>query len=299
MDQDTENLLVHPDTDNQIKAFYNHPANVLLITGRSGSGKTAVAQLLGARLLGITPAKLSNYSDYILISKPADKAEISIDSVRQLIAKMALKVPTKLTDKKLVNRVAIIEDAGFMSTEAQNAMLKLLEEPPAGSLLILTAGNTDSLLSTIASRAQTIRIIPPSLDQSLIFFSGHQKSEVESAWNLSQGSPGLLKALLSESDEHPLKAGVADAKQFLGLSSYNKLLKLQEIGKDKARFMVFLDALARVLSALYTQSVRGNRSKNAEKILQARQAVEKSLAQSAANANQRFIFLALVLGTRL
>jgi len=299
MNQVIENLLIHPNTSGQLEAFYNHPANALLITGRPGSGKAAIAHHLTARLLDVTPDKLLSHPQFMLIEKPVDKSEIPIDSIRQLISKTSLRVPTRQAGEGSINRVALLEDAGLMSTEAQNALLKLLEEPPAGTLLILTADSTDSLLPTIVSRVQTIRIIPPSLEQSVEYFKEHHQPAVASAWELSQGGPGLLSALLSQQDSHPLKAGVADAKTFLGMPPYQRIITLQELSKDKARFSGFLEALARVLSALHAQSIRSNRQKNAADLLTARQAVEEALTQNKLNANQRLTYLALVLNIPL
>jgi hypothetical protein len=116
--------------------------------------------------------------------------------------------------------VALLQDAQYLSAEAQNALLKLLEEPPAGTLLILTAVSEDDLLTTVASSAQKIKVINPGLPESLKFFDGYQPPKVEAAWWLSQGGAGLLNALLLEDNDHPLKLAVDQAKQFLSQSPY-------------------------------------------------------------------------------
>ena len=299
MSQTAEKLLINPVTYGQIEAFYSHPANALLIAGRPGSGKTSLAYHLAAKLLGTTASELENQPYFMLIEKPAGKTEIPIDLVRDLIVKTSLKVPHESVNKGGINRIALITDAGFMSNEAQNALLKLLEEPPAGTLLVLTADSPENLLTTIVSRVQTIRVVPPNLKQSLSYFDKHSSQAITSAWELSRGSPGLLSALLSEQDSHPLKAGVADAKRFLGLNTYQKLIELQEISKDKVRFRLFLEALARVLSALHTESIKSNKQKSSARLLAARRAVESALTHSNDNANQRLVYLALVLNTPL
>ena len=53
-------------------------------------------------------------------------------------------------------RVVIIEDAGVLTPEAQNALLKTLEEPPKEAILILGAGSDANLLPTILSRCQVV-----------------------------------------------------------------------------------------------------------------------------------------------
>lgn len=54
------------------------------------------------------------------------------------------------------NRLIIINDMGKATTEAQNALLKILEEPPLGTYFLLTVDNADRLLPTIISRSQII-----------------------------------------------------------------------------------------------------------------------------------------------
>lgn len=296
MKPDFSQLLIHQNTKRQLEAFYKHPANALLITGRIGSGKLTIAEHLSAWLLGVSTDKLHSHPEFIHILTPPDKTEISIDSVRQLISKMALRVPSGHETTEPINRVALVEDAGSMSQEAQNAMLKLLEEPPAGTLLVLTADSADDLLPTVVSRAQMIKIIAPDLEQSREFFKDNYNLEaIESAYRLSQGSPGLLSALLAEQIDHPLKIGVEQAKKFLKQSTYQRLIELQAISKDRVQFVIFLDALSRVLSALHAENIKSDHAKNAAKILGARQVVERALAQSATNANQRLSYLALAL----
>jgi hypothetical protein len=296
MKPDFSQLILHQNTKDQLEAFYRHPASALLIIGRIGSGKLTIASHLSAWLLGINTDKLQDHPEFLLISKPPDKSEIPIDSVRRLIAKMVLKVPSGHESTAPINRVALIENAGDMSLEAQNAMLKLLEEPPAGSLLVLTADSADDLLPTVVSRTQTIKIIAPELEQSRAYFEGkHPPQAVESAYRLSQGAPGLLSALLAEQTGHPLKVGVEQAKKFLRQTTYQRLIELQAISKDRTQFVIFLDGLSRVLSVLHAENIKANKSKNATRILGARKVVERALSQSTTNANQRLSYLALAL----
>jgi DNA polymerase III delta prime subunit len=296
MKPDYSPLLIHQNTKSQLEAFYSHPGSALLITGRIGSGKLAIARHLSAWLLGVATDKLPNHPEFLYISTPPDKTEISIDSVRQLISKMALKVPSGHETTVSINRIALVEDAGSMSHEAQNAMLKLLEEPPAGTLLVLTADSADDLLPTVVSRTQMIKIIAPGLEQSREYFKdSYNLQAIDSAYSLSQGAPGLLSALLAEQTDHPLKIGVEQAKKFLKQTTYQRLIELQTISKDRIQFVIFLDALARVLSALHAENIKANQAKNAAKILGARKVVERALTLSTTNANQRLSYLALAL----
>lgn len=77
---------------------------------------------------------------------------IGIDDVKQIQKKVFLK-PLKSKFKAV-----IVEDAHLLTTEAQNALLKILEEPPEHTLLILGADTKDALLPTIRSRCQILEL---------------------------------------------------------------------------------------------------------------------------------------------
>jgi DNA polymerase III subunit delta' len=81
-------------------------------------------------------------------------AFIRIDQIRALCDTLALK------PYEAGVRLAILQDAQALNPEAGNALLKVLEEPPDGTVLILTATQTSDLLSTIVSRCRRIRFNP-------------------------------------------------------------------------------------------------------------------------------------------
>jgi DNA polymerase-3 subunit delta' len=96
-----------------------------------------------------------NHPDIIRI-KPSG-AFIRIDQIRGLCDTLAMKPYEARV------RVVIISDAHAMNPSASNALLKMLEEPPDSSILILTACHISDLLPTIVSRCQHIRFNPVSV----------------------------------------------------------------------------------------------------------------------------------------
>lgn len=125
------------------------------------SGDTGLAT--ACRDGGATPCgscssckKIENgqHPDVILI-RP-EKSEIVIDQIRRLLQILAMKP----YEAKL--RVAIVTQADQMNSFAGNALLKILEEPPDKTLLILTAEQPFNLLPTIVSRCQQLRFRPLS-----------------------------------------------------------------------------------------------------------------------------------------
>lgn len=98
--------------------------------------------------------------DITILEPKEDKDKIGIEDVRILQKKMFLK-PFKSPVK-----AALIKNAESLTPEAQNSLLKLIEEPPANTIIILTASSKDMLLSTILSRGKIIELKDESLNLS-------------------------------------------------------------------------------------------------------------------------------------
>ena len=285
-----DDLLLHDTTRQQLLAFAARPGHGLLITGPAGAGKKYIAQRLSAALLGDKPERLALHPQYFVISKTADKTEISIDSARGLINKLSLRVADISAE---INRIAVIEEADLLSSEAQNALLKLLEEPPGRTLLIMTTSRPQNILPTVSSRLQTLNIVPVTFEQSGSFFSQYKSHEVESAWRLSRGATGLMSALLQQGNDHSLKQAVEDAKRVLSLKGYKRLGFMQTAAKDKLNFVQLLDGLSRVLAVLQQSNITNQ--KVSAKILASRKAVLAAQESLEKNTNLRLTALNLAL----
>ena len=82
-------------------------------------------------------------------SKPADRTEVLIEQVRELIAQLGIR-PSRASI-----RLAIIDDAETLGVPAQNALLKTLEEPPGHAIIIMVSASERALLDTVRSRTRT------------------------------------------------------------------------------------------------------------------------------------------------
>lgn len=182
---------------------------VTVIEGASGSGKSLMARYLASALLceaeedkipcgecrtcrliadGIHP-------DVILPEKDRKKV-ISVDAVKKL-RRDAFVRPTMAKGK-----VYLFEHAEELNVEGQNALLKLLEEPPAFTYFILLCASRTSLLPTVLSRA-TLFTAEPLNDADMASFLRQMAPEatsdaVASAIRLAGGNAGRALMLLSE-----------------------------------------------------------------------------------------------------
>ncbi len=286
--------VVNPKTAQQTEAFLHKPSQGLVLLGANGAGKKYLATQIACQLLNYEPERIDNHPYYFPIAVQDGKSEISIDATRELIKKLSLRVIDQTELKNSVNRVAIIENAELLSTEAQNAILKLLEEPPTGSLIILTATVDKDLLPTVVSRVQKLPVLPISLNHAFQYFGEqYSKSDIENAWQLSNGLVGTMFALLAGDNQHPIKLAIAQAKEFISLSSYQRVIFLQTKAKNKAELKNFLEALLKVMKALHEVAIKRSSCSNSAKLLETRIMVSSLINSSELNTNPRLIALSL------
>lgn len=239
-------FILHPATNLKVERFLDHPAHAVLLVAPAGSGKTTLARYLAAKLLGKEEASLEKYP-YLRTVGPEDGRAIPIDTIRQLQQSLTLKIPG--TDG--IRRIVIIENAQSLTVEAQNALLKTLEEPPLDTIIIMTATSTEALLPTIQSRVSMLHIVPPSPDQisSHYLQSGFKSIVLDKAMMLAGNLPGLTHALLIDERNHPLFAATEEARGLLQATLYERLAKVDTLSKQKdvcADVLLILNQMARM-----------------------------------------------------
>ena len=121
-----------------------------LISGEAGSGPDEFANEFAGLFLGDGSIRVENDPDFHTIAPESKSRRILTDQIR------ALEEAIHRTPEKGSRKVAVIRDADRMMPQAANAFLKTLEEPPAGSLLLLTTFLPEALLETIRSRCLAV-----------------------------------------------------------------------------------------------------------------------------------------------
>ena len=180
-------------------------AHAYFFTGPAGVGKLAVARALALGLhCGVAPFEAcgtcpscrtiaaGTHPDVHLVLGPAgDRRDISIEQVRTLQRDLGFRAMSSGP------KVGIIDDAHLLTTQAQNALLKTLEEPPGESLLIMVGVNAATLAPTILSRCQRLRFAPIATDDVRAVLAAHGRTPAEAAAlaAYAEGSPGRALAL--------------------------------------------------------------------------------------------------------
>ena len=228
---------------------HNKLPHAMILEGFAGSGRYTFAKHIAAACLcGETDKPCyvckncrhifeGSCPDVTTIALPEDKATLPVESVRT-IKSDAQKVPVEGELK-----FYIIRDADKMTVQAQNALLKILEEPPSFVVFILISENVNLLLSTIRSRAVTFRMQHfDDNELTEIVIASYPKaqalknSDVNAFNRIIKSSNGCIgsvlnfldkKSLADISDEYKITVGMLEAL----------------CGSKKSEFMSFEDEL--------------------------------------------------------
>ena len=235
-------------------------AHGFLFVGPPGIGKRKFAKLVAQCLFctqrtpdqldacGTCPSckqvQAGSHPDLLVVQRPEGKQELPIDLLigpPERRGREGLCHDLALRPMTASRRVAIIDDAHTMNDASANALLKTLEEPPAGALLFLIAPESESILPTIRSRCQPILFSPLSPEDitELLIEQGIEadRSQATAMAALCEGS--LETAAQLQSPE--LRAIRSSVYRQLAQADFDSLgsckhflTTLEEQGKDPA-----------------------------------------------------------------
>ncbi len=239
-----------------------------IISGPEGAGKATLAYRIARAVLD--PAALSDaetldmpetgrgfrqiaanaHPDLFVAERLWDEkkgkhqSEITVETIRKLTAFL------NRTASGGGARVAIVDAADDMNRNAANALLKALEEPPAGALLLLLAATPGRLLPTIRSRCRRIELPPLSQEEveSFLTAEGVSENDARNIADHARGRPGYALSLAAGEGADAIRLG----QQFLTIAQKGGDLSKVIAGvtgkAGEARWPVFLDTVVTGLS---------------------------------------------------
>lgn len=222
--------------------------HALLITGEKGLGKRTLATLVAAGLLcktkGTRPcgvcgscirALTFEHPDITVIRKgepispevSKGRNTIPVDDIREMI---------RITGERTLEggaRVFLIFDADKMTPQAQNSLLKTLEEPPDSTYIILVTDHSENILTTIMSRCRTIRLKPwdHQYIMDILAQKGTDPARAKDAAEDAMGSIGKAMELASDEEYWKIRESVFDA--FFRNSRRSDILRISNEWKER------------------------------------------------------------------
>ena len=211
-------------------------AHAFLLSGPHGTGKRTCANYLTQTILCASPQApcgqcpackkvLAGLHPDVHVVGEEEKS-ISVDTIRALRDQLALR-PFEAD-----RHIALIPRADRMTAQAQNALLKTLEEPAGGNVFFLLTDQPGAMLPTIVSRCRRLRFSPVSVEAcaEILAEKGVEPGRARLAAACVQGAVGRALEIAGDEDYLPLrekalsslkalsggKAGVARAISFLG-----------------------------------------------------------------------------------
>jgi DNA polymerase-3 subunit delta' len=259
-----------------------------LITGSQGIGKATLAYRLARSLLAgrrpgeslyLDPADpvfrriaAGTHAGLMTVERSLDektkrmRREIVVDEVREVTQFL------RRTAGEGGWRVVVVDGAEEMNPNAANALLKLLEEPPAGALLLLVCHAPGLLPATIRSRCRRLRLAPLSIAdvETLLARSLPELSPQERAQMAALGEGSIGRALALAAGDGPAMAGQV-ARVLAAMPKGLQALEVADaVARDEAGFSLFMDLLRQAIGSAVRKGARGAPDSHQARLLQLR-----------------------------
>lgn len=241
-----KDYILNTDTKKSLERLLSQPSHAYLFWGPKGLGKTTLANDCAEKLMG--SQSQGDRARWILrIARAPEKKNISIAQLKTVAEFLHQKLPEGIQKK-----VVIIDESESLSIEAANSLLKILEEPPNDSLLILISHNASALPLTIRSRLSSVEFKQPKSEDILQAMGSH--AEIKQLLDMYGPKPALLARLSTDQAAYQQSAELyANAKEFYTAQLPGKLAIAAKIAKDKTERQ-FFDLLGGVVSQSPTAS---------------------------------------------
>lgn len=227
-------------------------SHAYILSGEAGMGKKSLANAFALALLcekgqadpcrqchACKQVMSGNHPDLIYVTheKPAS---IGVDDVRRQINDTIQVKPYSSAHK-----IYIVDEAEKMTVQAQNALLKTIEEPPAYAVILLLTTNAEAFLPTILSRCVQLKLKPlkdGEVKDYLVSRMGVELSQAEIYTAFARGNLGKAIHLADSEDFRHLYGELLDLLKNLKKSDISELLeRIRKMKEDKLDIHQCLD----------------------------------------------------------
>lgn len=243
-------------------------SHAYILNGEAGSGKKMLADIFAETLQceekGLEPcgkcksclqAASDNHPDIIKVTH--EKAGISVDDIRTQVNNTIDIMPYSSKYK-----IYIIPDADKMTEQAQNALLKTIEEPPAYAVILLLVSNSGKLLSTILSRCVSLNLKPVPADAITEYLMKNYQIpdyNAEVSAKFSQGNVGKAIRYAASEEFTEAKDKVLYLLKYVdNMPVYELLQGIKELGEHKLEIYDYIDLMMLWYRDVLLYKVTGN-----------------------------------------
>jgi DNA polymerase-3 subunit delta' len=224
-----------------------------------------------------------NHPDVRLVGPLPGKKEIAIEQVRALERELNYRA---FSNGK---KIAVVDPAPLMNSSAQNALLKTLEEPPAGAVLIMISTSAGGLLPTLLSRCLRLSFAPLPASAVVARLISRQGLKPEQARLLAASSMGSLGKALDPDTAQRARDREGWVEGLAALAKDDRMgwtTLADELSKDREQALKFLDWLTGWYRDLLIYRV----TENAEEICNLDR-IDDLKAQAASSTLEKILFL--------
>lgn len=231
--------ILNQSNDKLIKSLIKNMPQSLLLTGEVGVGLCTIAKYI---------ANLCKSQNIIILPEKDENINIKSGVIGvEIIRRIYNDTRTKTAN----NRIIIIDYAERMTTQAQNAFLKLLEEPGDGIHFILLSHSSTKLLPTILSRVEQITIKKITKHQSEILLDNLGVKDIQKRNQIlfiANGLPAEIYRLINDDEYFKLRSqSVCDARTLIIGEQYLKILIIQKYKDDRDLVLQLLIDMTKLL----------------------------------------------------
>ena len=204
------------------RCLKNTLSHAHLIAGEDGVGKGKLANILAKFILNGDLDR--EYVD--IINYSSEKSSFGVDDVRDIIEEVYKKPFEK--DKKVI----IIHEGNKLTIQAQNALLKTIEEPPKGVYIIILCESLELILDTIKSRCEIYKLKPLTKSELYEYIKikkfNYDENRIKSSIAFSEGVPGRIDRYFNDDKLRELRNNIVILIKNLNKNDLEAILQQEE-----------------------------------------------------------------------